>query len=75
MFYYLNGTVTVIDINLAVIDVGGVGYKLSVSTQTLGHLELNKPAKLYNILPHQGGTPLISTASMISVRSGALRCC
>jgi Holliday junction DNA helicase RuvA len=47
MFYYLNGTVTVIDINLAVIDVGGVGYKLSVSTQTLGHLELNKPAKLY----------------------------
>lgn len=47
MFYYLNGTVTLIDINLAVIDVGGVGYKVSVSTQTLSRLELNKPAKLY----------------------------
>ncbi|MBQ6540069.1 MAG: Holliday junction branch migration protein RuvA [Oscillospiraceae bacterium] len=47
MFYYLNGTVTHIDINLAVIDVGGVGYKVSVTTHTMSHLELNKPAKLY----------------------------
>jgi len=47
MFYYLNGTVTVIDINMAVIDVGGAGYKCAVTTQTLSHLTLNKPAKLY----------------------------
>ena len=26
MFYYLNGTVTLLDANLAVVDCGGVGY-------------------------------------------------
>ena len=26
MFYYLNGTITLLDANLAVVDCGGVGY-------------------------------------------------
>lgn len=47
MFYYLNGIVTVLEPNVAVIDVGGVGYKCYVTLHTIGRLELNKPAKLY----------------------------
>lgn len=34
MFYYLNGTLTHLESNLAVLDVGGVGYKLTVSGTT-----------------------------------------
>ncbi|MEE0969515.1 MAG: Holliday junction branch migration protein RuvA [Clostridia bacterium] len=34
MFYYLNGKLTVLEANTAVIDVAGVGYKLTVSGTT-----------------------------------------
>ena len=34
MFYYLNGKLTVLESAVAVIDVGGVGYKLTVSGTT-----------------------------------------
>ena len=34
MFYYINGSLTHLESNLAVIDVGGVGYKLTVSGTT-----------------------------------------
>lgn len=34
MFYYLNGALTHLESNLAVLDVGGVGYKLTVSGTT-----------------------------------------
>ena len=47
MFYYLNGTVTVLDGNLAVIDCGGVGYACRATNFTLARLQLGKPAKLY----------------------------
>ena len=47
MFYYLNGTVAVLDTNLAVIDCGGVGYKCYTSNYTLAQLQLGKPAKLF----------------------------
>ena len=47
MFYYLNGTVTVLDGNLAVIDCGGVGYACRTTNFTLARLQLGKPAKLY----------------------------
>ena len=47
MYYYLNGTVTVMDANMAVIDIGGVGYRCAVTVNTLSRLTLNKPAKLY----------------------------
>ena len=47
MFYYLNGTVAEIDINLAVIDCGGVGYAVNTTANTISHLKVNEKAKLY----------------------------
>ena len=47
MFYYLKGDVTVLEQNLAVIDVGGVGYACFVSLNTMSYLEIGKEAKLY----------------------------
>ena len=47
MFYYLNGTVAVIDANLAVIDCGGVGYACHTTNYTLARLQLGKEAKLF----------------------------
>ena len=47
MFYYLEGTVTVIAQNLAVIDIGGVGYACMTTLNTLSHLESGNKAKLY----------------------------
>jgi len=47
MFYYLEGTVTVITQNLAVIDTGGVGYACFTTLSTLSRLETGKKAKLY----------------------------
>ena len=47
MFYYLNGTVTLLDANLAVVDCGGVGYACYTSNYTLARLQLGKPAKLF----------------------------
>ena len=47
MFYYLEGTVTVIAQNLAVVDIGGVGYACMTTLNTLSHLETGKKAKLF----------------------------
>ncbi|MDR0915888.1 MAG: Holliday junction branch migration protein RuvA [Oscillospiraceae bacterium] len=47
MFYYIDGTVTIIEPNLAVVDAGGVGYACSVSAATLSRLEIGKRARLY----------------------------
>jgi len=47
MFYYLEGNVTVIAQNLAVIDIGGVGYACMTTLNTLSHLETGKKAKLF----------------------------
>ena len=47
MFYYLEGTVTVIEPGHAVIDCGGVGYGCFASINTLARLELGKKAKLF----------------------------
>lgn len=38
MFYYIKGELVMTDMQTAVIDCGGVGYKLTVSTNTLSHL-------------------------------------
>lgn len=38
MFYYIKGTIAVLEPTFAVIDAGGVGYKLTISTTTLGAL-------------------------------------
>ena len=47
MFYYLEGTVTVIGQNLAVIDVGGAGYACMTTLNTLSRLETGGKARLY----------------------------
>ena len=47
MFYYLEGMVTIIGQNLAVIDTGGAGYACMTTIATLSRLEVNKKARLY----------------------------
>lgn len=52
MFYYLNGTLAMTDMSTAVIDCGGVGYRLTISGSTLGHLsgKTGENVKLYTHL-------------------------
>lgn len=47
LFYYVSGTVTVMEPGLAVIDCGGVGYGCHITAYTAGQLKLNQPARLY----------------------------
>lgn len=47
MFYYIEGSVALLENNLAVIDCGGVGYGISISTQTLSRLKVGSRARLY----------------------------
>ena len=47
MFYHIEGTVSEIDHNLAVIDCSGVGYALNVTVNTLSALKTGSRAKLY----------------------------
>ena len=47
MFYYLNGEITVLEENLAVVDCGGVGYACHTSGYTLSKLKIGQKAKLY----------------------------
>lgn len=54
MFYYLNGILAHREAGVAVIDCGGVGYKLTVSQNTLAELDKNASrsdkAKLFTYL-------------------------
>ena len=47
MFYHIEGIVSEIDNNLAVIDCSGVGYGLNVTVNTLSALKSGSKAKLY----------------------------
>lgn len=47
MFYYLNGEITLLDENLAVVDCGGVGYACHTTGFTLSRLRVGQRAKLY----------------------------
>ena len=47
MFYYIEGTVSMLENNLAVLDCSGVGYGISVSSQTLSRLKVGSRARLY----------------------------
>lgn len=47
MFYYLNGKITMLDKNLAVVDCGGVGYACHVSNYTLSQLRVGEESRLY----------------------------
>ena len=52
MFYYLNGELALRDINMCVIDCGGVGYKLTISMITSESLasQLGNKVKLFTYL-------------------------
>lgn len=47
MFYYIDGTVTILDTNLAVLDCGGVGYACHTTGYTLSQLQVGKKQKLF----------------------------
>ena len=47
MYYYLEGNISIIGQNLAVVDVGGVGYACMTTMNTLSRLETGKKARLY----------------------------
>ena len=47
MFYYLDGTITVMEENLAVVDCGGVGYACHTTGYTLSQLRKGQPYRLY----------------------------
>lgn len=47
MFYYLTGTVTLLEANLAVVDCGGVGYACHTSNNTLAQLRQGEERRLY----------------------------
>lgn len=47
MFYHLEGIVSDIDINFAVIDCGGVGYAVNTTANTLSRLKVKEKTKLY----------------------------
>jgi Holliday junction DNA helicase RuvA len=47
MFHYIEGTISIIQQNLAVIDVGGVGYACMTTANTLSRVETGKKVRLY----------------------------
>lgn len=50
MFYYIEGTVTVLQPGMAVLDCGGVGYACHTSQHTLGKLKMGTRARLRTYL-------------------------
>ena len=58
MFYYLNGNLTHVESNIAVLDVGGVGYKLTVSGTTCDAL----PPRSYS------NPPMVKLYTYLAVR-------
>ena len=50
MFYYLEGTVSLTEPSLAVVDCGGVGYACATTNTTLSHLKRGERARLYTYL-------------------------
>lgn len=50
MFYFLKGTVALMEPGLAVLDCAGVGYACKTTNYTLGGLQMGKPATLYTHL-------------------------
>ena len=47
MFYYLNGEITLMEGNLAIVDCGGVGYACRTTSYTLSKLRVGQTAKLF----------------------------
>lgn len=47
MFYYLDGKITILDTNLAVVDCGGVGFACHVSNFTQSQLRVGEMCRLF----------------------------
>lgn len=47
MFYYLRGEVALIELNLVVMDCGGVGFSVNTTTNTISKLKVGEQARLY----------------------------
>lgn len=47
MFYYLNGKITMLEQNLAVVDCGGAGYACYATAYTISQLKIGQTARLY----------------------------
>ena len=47
MFYYLRGEVALIDLNLVVLDCGGVGFSVNTTTNTISRLKIGQQERLY----------------------------
>ena len=45
MFYYISGKLAKLDVGMAVIDAGGVGYKFTVSQSTYAQIHNNPAAE------------------------------
>ena len=50
MFYYLEGTVALIEKEMAVIDCGGVGYACHTSQNTCASIRMGEKTRLYTYL-------------------------
>ena len=47
MFYYLHGTVALIDLGVVVLECGGVGFSVNTTTTTMAKLKLGESCRLY----------------------------
>lgn len=47
MFYYLRGEVALIELNLVVMDCGGVGFSVNTTTNTISRLKVGEQARLF----------------------------
>lgn len=50
MFYYVEGTVALLEPGLAVVDCAGVGYACYTSQNTVGNLKIGQKSRLYTYL-------------------------
>ena len=83
MFYYIKGTLAYLDPTFAVVDAGGVGYKMTISTTTHDamppHLTVNTPpeVKLYTYMAvREDGVELFGFGTHVSCeqRCNGCRC-
>ena len=47
MFYYLHGKLAAVELNLVVIDCGGVGFSVNTTTNTISRLKMGEEAKVF----------------------------
>lgn len=47
MFYYLQGKLAAVELNLVVIDCGGVGFSVNTTTNTISRLKMGEEAKVF----------------------------